>query len=746
MTLPAPIARELILVGGGHSHVQLLRRFAMAPLPADVRVSLVVDRPVATYSGMVPGRVAGDYTDEALEIDLVPLARKARARLILSPASHLDAGARRLHLPGRPPLAYDLLSLNIGSTVLGGLDPDVAAFALPTRPIGRFVERLEARLAALPPGPVAAVVVGAGAGGVELAFCIEARLRKMGHPAEVTLISAQPEPLAGQPAAARQVRAAAAARGVRLVLGERVVVVGPSSVTTSSGSQFPHQLLLWVTGAMAHPFGLDSGLPTDGRGFIQVRDDLSVLGHDDLFAAGDCAILASWPEQPRAGVYAVREGPVLEANLRARLMGRRTEDYRPQRDFLALFNLGDGTAIAARNGLAARGRWAFALKDWIDRRFMARFQVLSEAGDLASAFAQGMPAEVPTEMVCGGCAAKVGAEDLHRALGRLPAPKADADVLLGVEGRDDVAAVRWGGADLCLTLDAFPAPVDDPYLAGLLAAQNALSDLWAKGARPRFALALVTLPLEEGHPDEALFQVMSGARAALDAAGVTLLGGHSLVGPRLVVGFTVLGESPSRLGKGGLRPGDAMVLSRALGTGVVLAADQQGRARGRDLAAALGGMVRGNADAASVLEGVRLHAATDVTGFGLAGHLGELLRASGCAAEVDLDALPALPGAVRLLEKGLRSTLHAANAAIGKALFLPRGLAQHPHLPLLFDPQTCGGLLVGLPYAQAPALVEALRAAGDEDAALIGHVTESRADGALFALTGGAPRPGPSGR
>jgi selenide,water dikinase len=726
---------DLVLVGGGHAHVQVVRRWMMAPM-AGVRLTVVLDRPDAVYSGMVPGFVAGDYAAHELEIDLVPLARRARARVVLSPVTGVDASAQRIELEGRPSMSYDVASLDVGSSVRGLELPGVSEHALSTRPIRRFVDDLDARLRVLRDSEQPRiVVVGAGAAGCELVLTLDARLRSEGTLAELSLLGDGAHPLDGYPArVGRAVERELRRRGIRLLLGERVRAVSKEGLLLEDGD-LAADLVVWATGASPLPFLRDSSLPTDAAGFVQVTPTLAVVGHDDLFAAGDCAALPWAPWVRKAGVYAVRAGPVLDANLRARLRGRSPRPYRPQRDFLTLLNLGGGRALGAKWGAVVSGRPVFGLKDWIDRRFMRRFRVLeddaSEALPFPSREQMGME-----EMVCGGCAAKVGQSALARALARLPEARADESVLVGLAEPDDAAAIRLPRGDVLLaTVDAFRAPTDDPWLVGRAAAVNAVSDVLAKGAVARHALAIVTVPeTDPGRAEESLYQVLAGIRAALDPRGVTLVGGHSTQGEDLFVGLAVTGEplGGEVLRLGGARSGDALLLSRPLGSGVLLAADMAGRAPGRWIAAVLASLQRDNADAATVARACHASASTDVSGFGLAGHLAEMLRASGAAGTLSLGSLPAFEGTLALLGLGVRSTFHEQNALGRRGLDVPRELSGDPRLELLFDPQTCGGLLFAVPADRAGEALAALRDAGGEHAARIGEVTSAAPGGAVF--------------
>jgi len=366
------VKADLALVGGGHTHVQVLRRWRMAPV-AGVRLTLVVDRPDAVYSGMVPGFVAGDYAAHELSIDVVALARSAHARVMVARAVSIDAAAHRIELEGRPPLGYDVASLDVGATVRGLDVPGVREHALATRPIARLVAELDARVAGLPDRP-RVVIVGGGAAGVELAFTLDVRLRAMGRRPEVVLVS---EGALLEDYGRRMQRLAQgelAARHIPVRTGARVSAVRADGIDLA-GASLAADLVVWATGAAPLPFPCGPGLPLDDDGFVRVEPTLQVEGAPDLFAAGDCASLRFAPWVRKAGVYAVREGPVLDANLRARLTGGSLRAYRPQRDFLTLLNLGGGAAIAAKWGIALHGRAAFRLKDWIDRRFVERFRV-----------------------------------------------------------------------------------------------------------------------------------------------------------------------------------------------------------------------------------------------------------------------------------------------------------------------------------------------------------------------------------
>jgi selenide,water dikinase len=372
--------RELVLVGGGHAHVHVLEGFAAAP-PPNTRVTLIVDTPFAVYSGMVPGMIAGQYGERDLQIDVRPLAQRADVQVIETRAVGIEPAERRIMLDDGPPIAYDVASFDIGSTVAGLNLPGVREHALPTRPIGRFAQRVDGLIkqarAHDGASPFRVIVVGAGAGGVELAFTIHYRLAaETGREVDVQLIESGPRILAGYPASlAHRVERLAAARGIKILRGGRVASAEQDAVVLNDGSRLPCDALVWVTGAVSQPIFTAAGLSTDDRGFLRIRSTLQSEAHDDLFGCGDCATLIDYPRTPKAGVYAVRQGPLITDNLRAALAGSSLRRYRPQRDFLTLLNAGGGVALGAKWGRSFQGRWVMTLKDRIDRRFMRRFQV-----------------------------------------------------------------------------------------------------------------------------------------------------------------------------------------------------------------------------------------------------------------------------------------------------------------------------------------------------------------------------------
>ena len=719
-----PIRKRIVLIGGGHTHVLVLRAFGMQPEPG-VGLTLIAKELDAPYSGMLPGWVAGHYTQDQCTIDVVRLARFADARLVHGEAIGVDRAKRQVLVRGRPPIGYDILSIDTGITpLLDGIE-GAEEFALSVKPVSTFGPRWKdlARRAVSSQGPRRFVVIGTGAAGFELVLAIRHRLLveapKVGIDAReygFTLIgSGDLLPTLNATARARARRALVDAR-IELIEDDAAVAVEKSCVRLASGRVVPADAALITTKAAAPEWLRQTDLTCDARGFVAVRATLQMRGDDDVFAVGDCASVIEHPRE-KAGVFAVRQGPPLVRNLRLRARNEPAVPFQPQKQWLALLSLGDKSAIAARGPFAISGDWVWTWKDIIDRRFMALFERLPAMSDIDA------KGDADASMRCGGCAAKLGPAILQGALDRLDEgrPRAPGP-------RDDAAIIDDGGAMLRLeTADFFRAFWPEPYVFGEIAAEHAMSDIYAMGGVPERALAIAVLPYAGSRQSgDDLFQLMAGARAAFDRAGVTLVGGHSSEGAELGAGFFVSGGVPRDrlLRKSGLRVGDALILTKPLGAGILFAGWMRRLARASDIVAALAGMRLSNGIAARIFSAQGVGAMTDVTGFGLAGHLAEMLEASGVAATIALDRCRRYPGTDELIAKGVRSTLLSENMAFASRVG-GKG-ANDAALALLFDPQTSGGLIAGIDADKAEGVVQLLIDAGVQ-ATLIGHVVAAAA-------------------
>ena len=372
----APLFKDLVLVGGGHTHVHVLKSFGLKPMPG-LRLTLIGRDIKMPYSGMIPGFVAGHYTFDECHIDLAGLCAWAGARLIHDEATGIDRAGRQVLLKEGPAASYDLLSIDVGSAPNLDTIPGATLWATPVKPIadlGRhwqaFLERIKTWL-----GPLNIAVIGGGAGGVELALAIDHRLGEAAKGAQVQVtLATKDEILAGQAAAARRkMRAIFQRRSLRLLEKTATVRIERGAVQLEGGKWLQADAVFVVTEASAAKWFATTGLPLDESGFIAVDDTLRSTGDERVFAVGDCATVLKH-RRPKAGVFAVRQGPPLVENLRRVALGKAPEPFVPQSRYLSIIGTGDGRAVATRGSWAIEGSCVWRWKDHIDRKWMRLYQ------------------------------------------------------------------------------------------------------------------------------------------------------------------------------------------------------------------------------------------------------------------------------------------------------------------------------------------------------------------------------------
>ena len=719
MQTDLPPTRDLVLIGGGHAHALLLLSWAMNPLPG-TRVTLISPDPMTPYTGMLPGHVAGIYNRDELDIDLVKLCRHAGIRFTLSKATGLDRQNRHVLIKGQSSIYYDVLSIDIGIASVLPEVPGFAEFAVGAKPLGPFADEWAAFLDRIrsAKGAPRIVVVGGGVGGCELAMAMASRLAREPIPdATTTLVESNSRILDELSAGTRRLLLNRIRNlGIDVKVDGKVQEFRRDSVTLTDGRMIEADFVVCASGARAQDWLGSTGLELHD-GFIVVDERLCSVSDARVFAAGDCIHMPHAP-RVRAGVYAVRAAPPLLANLRAALSNGRLRSFRPQRDFLKLISTGTRHAVGEKWGTAFSGRWLWDVKDRIDRKFMTKFWNLPKMSSISvpAVAADGMTEFIAESgKLCGGCGSKIASGALTSALETCARPRR-SDVLVGIG--DDAAVVRTGSVTQVMATDHLRAFTDDPWVFSRIAAIHALGDIWSMGATPQFALASIVLPrMSNQMLRETLREAMAAASEVLEAEGAEIVGGHSSQGAELIVGFAVTGlVEGNPVGKRGARPGDRLILTKAIGSGTILAGEMARRAKGTDVASTFEVMRRPSGSAARLLSR-HASAMTDVTGFGLAGHLMEMLSSSGVAATLDLASVPVLEGAETLCEQGVRSSIWKSNHEIAETM----SFEQSPLTDLLFDPQTAGGLLAAVPEQCAKDLVSKLDDIG-ESAAEIGAI------------------------
>jgi selenide,water dikinase len=728
--------KDLILLGGGHTHVLLIKALAMRPITG-VRVTLVSEKILTPYSGMLPGFVAGHYSLAETNIDLNQLCRRAGVRWVQGRCHGIDPDLKLAYLEGQAEIEFDVLSIDIGSTpdqnIIGASE-----FAVGVKPIAGFQRRWNSLLQSLgAPASNQEVsqqgaktidwgVIGAGAGGVELVLAMAHRLCQHSN-LHFHLIFRGERVLPGYPdSVVRQVEESLRDYNVTLHAGFSVSEVTKDGVTNDSAEQLKLDERIWCTGAVGAPWLNSGSLALSQKNFIQVGRTLQSTSHESIFAVGDIAEMVDDP-RPKAGVFAVRQAPFLEQNLRHLFSAQPLQDIKLQKSFLSLLALGDQVAVGSRNGIAVKGRWVWRWKDSIDQKFMHQFSELpmSMHGSMPitlselSATKSSATSPQAITMPCGGCGSKLGPELLAVNLNQL-----------SNDGSHEIEdAALWSptpGTLAVQTIDGFRGFIGDEFRFAQICVNHALSDIYAMGASAIHIQAWINLAFSGTKLQQRdHLRMLRGVQAGLSESRATLLGGHSSEGAEVHLGIVANGEvTPgAQWGKSGAQAGDLILLSKALGTGVIMAADMQGQASATAVTASYDSMLLSNQRAMQQLQQVSPSAVTDVTGFGLIGHLLEMLDGANMKAddksnqalfaELNLADVPLLKGALELAEDGWRSSLYPQlEPYLLRCMFTdqkevegstdPRRLA----IELLLDPQTSGGLLVTINEANAAVLLE----------------------------------------
>ncbi len=659
------------------------------------------------YSGMFPGLVAGDYELNEVLIDLRMLTDRAGVSLIVGEIHSLDLSENRLFLENRPPLSFSQISFDVGSETI--FDEEISksiqnkSLIFPVKPFSQsfeWIKKLDIESISKPSDPF--TVVGSGLAAVEIAFALRRRwpnrnLRLQSFPGTIK-------------------------RSFKNELASsRIELIDPKSIVLS------HALL--CTGNQGPTWLKNCGLEVNQVGRIMTNSKLQVNGRDNIFAVGDCGVIKK-NFRPPAGVWAVRAALPLARNIERYFCGKRLLSWRPQ---LIALKLVGGRLYKSKYpsawllwGALRIGPHPFIwkLKEFIDRKFINDF---AKASDMR---------KNKENLDCRGCAAKVSSQTLRSAL--------KAAELFEIEGHSKDAAIvgsPFANAVWIQSVDGFPALLNDPWLNARISTLHSCSDLWARGVPVSSAQAVITLPsIHSDLQKEMLTQCLSGIKSALEPQQANLIGGHTFESRAEIPGNISLGieialsvngfaEDKSHLwGKAGLLPGDEILISRGIGSGVIFAASMKGVVPSSIVDNAvlqlsksqyncfesLRCRVRNSSDSSVI------HACTDITGFGLLGHLGEMveetniyrLKVSLPAIKINLFAneIPSLPGAKTLFHAGYESTLAPSNRSFwslldanGKSSSLIElihgttklGTAEFKAIKeLLVDPQTCGPLVI----------------------------------------------------
>lgn len=679
---------DLVFIGGGHTHSLVLRMLAMKPID-NVRLTLITDTLLTPYSGMLPGYIAGHYNEEETHLDLNKLCKTAQVRLIQGRVSGIDAENKTIQLDNQASIGYDKVSINTGSTPNVNVE-GAREFGVGVKPVSQLTAAWRKLLAqktehSTKHNSTHWAIIGGGAAGIEMVLAIAYRFKQSGDAVKLSLVQSGDTLLPGyHKNVKKQVTIALKQYGIEFVTGFRVSQVTKNTIKSDTGDTLSIDQSIWCTPATAPKWPRLAGLDTDESGFIAVNEFLQSTSHSDIFACGDVAAMVKSP-RPKAGVYAVRSAPFLTKNLRAAFNQQTMQAVSLQTDFLSLISLGEKRAVGQRAGLSLKGEWVWRWKNHIDQKFMQLFSKNLPV----------MPSMHNEPMHCGGCGSKIGPEllsDTLKELSIFPNKHFDTDL---TQAEDACVAEVINNTSLLQSIDGFRAFSDDYFKLGIAATHHAVNDLYAMGLQPSSAQVWANLKFTHPRLTQRDFKrLMQGVTETLLHHETTLIGGHSTEGTETHIALVVNGTGRSYWPKNALQEGDWLLLNKPLGTGIILAADTLGTAKTHSIEVLWSNLLQSNRPFFSALRNKKVHAATDVTGFGLIGHLLEMVKETQYSVKIIANNVPLMSGVLDLCRQGVESTLMPQLMPMLNDC--DTNNIEPAMLKCLLDPQTNGGLIVSV--------------------------------------------------
>ncbi len=622
---------------------------------------------------MLPGYISGHYSLDDLFIDIAALCKQAGANLIRGSLYRIDADTKTLHISHQASLNSEMLSVHYDYAVLNTGAAPAKSFPVShsdryyVKPIRNLLADLPRIDGALSEARRSLVIVGGGAGGIELAFAFRARY---GPDVSMTLVSKHRiDRDQALRAGAKRIRKALERRTISLLEEVEVIEATDLSVTLSTGISLEAQVVCVTTPVMP-PKWIEVSELAPAAQFLTADSRLRVVGYEGLYATGDIINLIS--QRGRSGVMAVRAGQYLAASFWRSIRGAAVSPFRPQKNWLTLLNLCDGQAIGVKGPLSYQGQSLFQLKDRIDRSFMARFK---------------FKAMIPEEkMRCEGCAAKLPGGILTSILDRQ---------------FEDGAVTVYQGISRIRSVDALSYLINDPYLVGMLTMRHAVTDIWAMGACPTTALTIVAVEraLSKRLEAQELSHAVAGLQDAATRYEVDIIGGHSLALDQPMIAVAIEGECQTPMKKTGAKVGDEIWLTGPIGSGILFAALASGREVGASIDQWLVGALYSLSDASQIAIREGVHAMTDVTGYGVAGHLKEMLPESGITVQW-AQPIQSFASVDECIAQGIQSTAFLDNRCYAEVI------GYGATNPVVFGPQTCGPLMIAAPSAIARKVIQ----------------------------------------
>ena len=677
--------KKLVLIGGGHSHILLLKKLGMKPIKG-LNITLITPEPELVYTGMLPAAILGSYSFDQINIDLIKLANFAKCRIIFEAVDKINLNKKEIYLDDRMPFGFDILSIDIGINYQLSNISGAEKFSIPVKPFNNFIHNWRKFVSNLTikKNIIELSIIGAGAAGCELALCINHKIKSLGREPKIYLIDKKE--IAGNLPAQAKNKILKLLKENKIILRNNINIssIAKGKIHIEDGEIISSDLILSVAGGKPHNWLSETDLNLK-NGFVSVNQSLQSISHDFVFASGDCASIINIPTQ-KAGVFAVRAAPFLYQNIQNYVIKKTLKKYNPQKKFLQALTISNKKALMFWGDITLLGFIPWLIKDFVDRSFIKKFIVKHSMN--SSLVEKHIEQE---QELCGACGAKVGNKVLESALEKLPK---NVNNMLNKIG-DDAAIVHLNQGNHVFTTDHLRKFCSDPWIMSRITAVHALGDIWAMGSIPLLVLSHITIPeLSLNDQKNHLDDIIDSADQVFKKEGASIIGGHTSKGKELTIGFTILGHTNKNpITLNGAKDGDYIILTKPLGTGIILAGEMQGLAKGLWIKNAHDWMMKSQGLISKFLTN-KVTSMTDVTGFGLYGHLKNICKSSNVSAVLSIDEIPILEGALDLSLKGVRSTIFEDNL---RQANIDQINSDNKKWPLLFDPQTSGGLLASVP-------------------------------------------------
>ena len=691
--------KDLVLIGAGHTHCLFIKMWAMKQNPT-VRITLINPDPVASYTGMLPALIAGKVSRAEAQVDLFMLCRAIEGRLILDSVEKIDKDNNFVLCASGRKIFFDAVSINVGSASSPGI-VGLDRHGLSARPLAKLEESWSKFLRKSVESKKSPKIclIGGGIASAELAFAMRIALIRNGvHNSKITIIERDRVFKDLKPSQKVFLRKKLSSKNIEILEFSPVQEVLNNGVILKDGLRISGDLVVSCVGALPNPIITNSGLESV-CGFASVEKTLKIKNLVNGFAVGDCADFPSNSIR-KSGVYAVRQAPILHQNILNFFSKKLLKNFSPQKDHLKLLVYTDNEAILLRNGLAFSGRVFWKFKKYIDRKFINDFSRLKNMEIKTDE----RFLKINKEMLCGGCGSKVGNSTLEMALKNISNKNRSKHILSEIG--DDAAVLKFGSIYQTLTTDHLRSFTSDPWLLSKITAIHSLGDIWAMGSDPKLALSTIIIPeSSEVIQARTMEEIIDGANSVFQKEQVSIVGGHTSLGSELVIGFSVGGLSNKKpITVRAAKEGDQLILTKPLGSGVLLAGEMRFMSEGKDIEALYREMSKPQSEVAKILR-VYSNAMTDITGFGLVGHLYNICKQSKLSAKIMIDQIPVYRGVRELVERGVRSSIFNENMKYSKYMFFENNKKSE----ILFDPQTAGPFLATVPETKVNDLLRKTR-------------------------------------